>query len=231
MSDEIKILAVDDDDPTLIILRKILESAHYVADTANSVQEAFGKLKENRYDAILCDIWMPDMDGKAFYEYVGKNFPGTQQIVIFMTADVASSFTWDFIDGQNLPYVLKPFNRNMLVEQLTKVIGRGPIVDQHQPVQLKPGVWNGKNRRNYRRISTKSKVKIEAKNPRGGTEIGTMVDAHLKGASFLSAREYAVGAELKISYPYPDVSSFAQTGTVVSAERLENGLWRIAVAL
>ena len=231
MSDEIKILAVDDDESTLIVLRKMLEVERYVADTANSAREALDKLRDNRYDAILCDMWMPEMSGREFYEYLEREFPGVQKKVIFMTADAAGESTWDFIDGQNLPYVMKPFNRTTLVQRLTDVIGRSPVVAQPQSVPVKQKVWDGDNRRIRRRISTKSKVKIDPINPAGITQIGTMVDASVNGVSFLSDCNYAVGTELEISYPYPNVSSLSQSGTVVSVERLENGFWRIAVAL
>lgn len=230
MSNEVKILAVDDDESTLNVLRKILESEHYEADMANSAREAFGKLRDDRYDAVLCDMWMPEMNGKAFYEYLEREFPGIQQKVIFMTGDVASEFTWDFIDGQNIPYVLKPFSRVQLVRQLRKTIGKNRGDASPQSDWVEREYWDGKNRRNRRRIATNSKVKIDTKDQVGSSQIGTMIDATLKGASFLSHRKYSVGTELQISYPYPNYGSLVQNGVVVSAEFAEEGFWRIAVA-
>jgi len=225
MADEIRILAVDDDELTLIVLRKTLETEHYVADTVTSARYAFVKLRENRYDAVLCDMFVPGMNGKQFYDDVGKEFPGTQKKVIFMTRDVASEANWDFIDGQGLPYVIKPFYRSLLLQQLTKVIGRSPAVS---PAPPEPG---RADRRLRRRIATDAKVKVEIENSGGSTHIGKMINASIKGVSFLSDRKYDVGAELVISYSYPNVISLPQSGKVVSCERNENGSWRVGVKL
>ena len=227
MSDEIKILAVDDDEVTLMVLRKILEAEHYVADTAISATEAFDKLRKNRYDAVMCDIWMPGLDGKAFYEAIKRDFPSVRRKIVFMTADLVSEATWDFIDGQGLPYVLKPFDRALIVQRLTKVIGRRPAV----PPAPTAKAWNGDNRRNRRRIPLKSKVKIEPKRPLANTHIGTMIDASIKGACFLCDRQYEIGNEVQFSYPYPDDNALPQRGIVVSAKKQENGVWRIAVKI
>ena len=63
MSDPIRILAVDDDELTLIVLSKMLETGLCVTDTANSGREAIEKLRQNRYDAVLVDMIMPGMSG------------------------------------------------------------------------------------------------------------------------------------------------------------------------
>ena len=58
-----KILVIDDEPAIRRILREILEHEKYNVDDAASAVDALPLVKENEYDAILCDIKMPQMDG------------------------------------------------------------------------------------------------------------------------------------------------------------------------
>ena len=149
-TDSTKILVIDDDEMALVIIRKLLEAEDCSVEVLTSAREALAKLPENRYDAILCDMWMPGMSGKEFYEQVKNDFPEYQRRVIFVTGDIASEATWDFIDDRHLPYVIKPFSRPELRRKLRQVIGERPVAAQaKKPEQVaEPGA----NRRRHRRI-------------------------------------------------------------------------------
>ena len=67
-----KILIIDDEAAIRRILREILEHEKYQVDDAASAIEALPLVKENEYDAILCDIKMPQMDGIEFLEEAKK---------------------------------------------------------------------------------------------------------------------------------------------------------------
>ena len=58
-----RILIIDDQDPIRRVLREILENESYQVDDASNGPDALKLVKEQEYDAILCDIKMPDMDG------------------------------------------------------------------------------------------------------------------------------------------------------------------------
>ena len=105
-----RVLVIDDDDLVLVIIRKMLEAEMFSVDVSVSAREALDRLPKTRYDAIFCDMWMPGMTGKDFYEQLKKEFPEYQSRIIFLTGDVTSEATWDFIEQERLPYVLKPFS-------------------------------------------------------------------------------------------------------------------------
>ena len=67
-----KILVIDDEAAIRRILREILEHEQYQVDDAASAVDALPLVKENEYDAILCDIKMPQMDGIEFLEEAKK---------------------------------------------------------------------------------------------------------------------------------------------------------------
>lgn len=65
-----RILIIDDQDPIRRVLRDILENEKYQVDDAANGPAALEMLKEQEFDAILCDIKMPDMDGIEVLEQV-----------------------------------------------------------------------------------------------------------------------------------------------------------------
>lgn len=88
-----RILLVDDQERFLSALKQALEGAGYVAaqsrngsgyvaDLSNSGTGALGLLGLNRYDAIICDVNMPGMNG---YEFLRKSREVSNTPVILMT--------------------------------------------------------------------------------------------------------------------------------------------------
>ncbi len=65
-----RILIIDDQDAIRRVLRDILENEKYQVDDAANGPSALEMIKEQEYDAILCDIKMPDMDGIEVLEQV-----------------------------------------------------------------------------------------------------------------------------------------------------------------
>ena len=65
-----RILIIDDQDAIRRVLREILENEKYQVDDAANGPTALQMMKEQEYDAILCDIKMPDMDGIEVLEQV-----------------------------------------------------------------------------------------------------------------------------------------------------------------
>jgi DNA-binding NtrC family response regulator len=65
-----RILIIDDQDPIRRVLRDILENEKYQVDDVANGPAALEMLKEHEFDAILCDIKMPDMDGIEVLEQV-----------------------------------------------------------------------------------------------------------------------------------------------------------------
>lgn len=65
-----RILIIDDQDAIRRVLRDILENEKYQVDDAANGPTALQMMKEQEYDAILCDIKMPDMDGIEVLEQV-----------------------------------------------------------------------------------------------------------------------------------------------------------------
>ena len=67
----ISVLYVDDESALLEVTKNFMErGGGFNVDTAISAQEAIEKLKAERYDALVADYLMPDMDGLVLLKYL-----------------------------------------------------------------------------------------------------------------------------------------------------------------
>jgi DNA-binding response OmpR family regulator len=110
----IRILIVEDEKPISDLIRMNLFEAGYFCDCAFDGMTAINMLDENKYDLILLDILLPEVDGYEVMEYVKPlDIP-----VIFLTAKASVE---DRVKGLKLgadDYLVKPFE---IVELLARV--------------------------------------------------------------------------------------------------------------
>ncbi|HNX16937.1 MAG TPA: PAS domain S-box protein [Methanoregula sp.] len=67
----ISVLCVDNDPALLEALKKFMErGGEFRVDTVFSAREAIGRLKNERYDALVAEYLMPDMDGIELLKYI-----------------------------------------------------------------------------------------------------------------------------------------------------------------
>ncbi len=73
--DGIRVLAVDDEEDALDVLRTVLQNAGATVTTAGSAREALDELHHGRHDVLLADIGMPRMDGLELIRQVRDGLP------------------------------------------------------------------------------------------------------------------------------------------------------------
>jgi two-component system NtrC family sensor kinase len=103
------VLVVDDEPDIRESLAEILNGASHRVVTASSGREALERLAADRYDAILTDIRMPDLDGRALYEQIEARWPGQAARVVFVTGDTLASELRDFVLRSGRRVIEKPF--------------------------------------------------------------------------------------------------------------------------
>lgn len=117
MADRPRILAVDDENDILLILRTTLKD-EYDVETASNGPEALSKVDEHNPDLIILDMMMPEMDGIEVLEEL-RRMPSTAKTpVIFLTGVTDKAKIREALDKGTQYYIVKPFNYNDL---LTKV--------------------------------------------------------------------------------------------------------------
>ena len=121
-----RLLLIDDDPDVLRILEQILKSNGYALQSTTVVGEALRLLREEHFDAVLCDFWMPGFSGKDFYLYLKEKLPQYRKRFIVITGDAASEYAWEFIEDRHLPYVMKPFDVALMMQTLSEVESQAP---------------------------------------------------------------------------------------------------------
>lgn len=116
-----KLLIVEDSPELLTIMSNML-SKYYQTITAGNGKEGLDKALNHRPDAILSDIYMPEMDGIELCQQI-KLHPALFHIpVILLTAiESAASKIKGFDTGADA-YLTKPFNELMLVTQIQNLL-------------------------------------------------------------------------------------------------------------
>jgi len=104
-----KVLVVDDEPDIRESLAEILSAASHRVVTASSGREALERLTIERYDVILTDIRMPDMDGRALYQQIQAKWPSELARVVFVTGDTLASELREFVCRSGRLVIEKPF--------------------------------------------------------------------------------------------------------------------------
>ncbi|MBO5811056.1 MAG: sigma-54-dependent Fis family transcriptional regulator [Bacteroidales bacterium] len=122
-----RILVIDDEPAIRRILREILEHEQYQVDDAASAVDALPLVKENEYDAILCDIKMPQMDGIEFLEEAKKN---TDAPIIMISGHGTIDTAVEAIKKGAFDYIAKPPELNRLLITLRNALDKSQLMTE-----------------------------------------------------------------------------------------------------
>jgi two-component system NtrC family sensor kinase len=103
------ILIVDDEAEVRETLTEILTCDRHRVVAVRSGREALERMSVERFDVILTDVRMPDLDGRALYKVIEERWPGQEGRVIFVTGDTLASALRDFVSESGRPVIEKPF--------------------------------------------------------------------------------------------------------------------------
>jgi PAS domain S-box-containing protein len=125
------ILVVDDEAEIRETLAEILTAARHRVVTAVSGRDALAQMAVNRFDVIVTDIRMPDLDGRGLYQEIMRRWPEKANRVVFVTGDTLASTLREFVSGSGRPVLEKPFTPNevrRVVDEVATATGAVPPV-------------------------------------------------------------------------------------------------------
>lgn len=129
-----KVLIIDDERPIRSVLREILENEKFEVDDAENGKKGLDLATQNKYDVILCDIKMPEMDGIEVLQKLQEQGVDTPLIMISGHGSIDTAVealqkgAYDFIQkpldlNRTLVSIRNAFERSDLVKE-TKVLKR-----------------------------------------------------------------------------------------------------------
>jgi CheY-like chemotaxis protein len=117
-----RILLVDDNPVVSQVIIDILSLDGYGVDTAPNGIAALEKIEGRRYDLILTDLHMPEMDGAGLYQELAKRETHPPHKIIFLTGTAGTSEAHRLVMDTGLPVLRKPFNLVELLDLVQKVL-------------------------------------------------------------------------------------------------------------
>lgn len=106
------VMVVDDEPRACHLFAKILSEEGYQVVTASSGARALTMAAETRFDAVLLDLVMPDLDGVETLRELRRR--GHRSTVIVLTAQGSLSTAREAMKLGVYDYITKPFNLDYL---------------------------------------------------------------------------------------------------------------------
>jgi len=119
---DLKVLVAEDNPINKFLIIKILKNWKVNIDVAENGKEAIDKLKENDYDLILMDTFMPVMNGLEAIKLIREGYaPGKENIpVITFSAAVMEADKRTAIEAGANDVISKPFELGVLHQKLAR---------------------------------------------------------------------------------------------------------------
>ena len=123
-SKRLTVLVLEDNAAFAEVLKETLEGQDYSVTVVPSGVEGVQKILHSDFDAIVCDMVMPNFPGDMFYLAVQRARPHLCKRFVFMTGHQDNPKIAQFIQEVRGIVLWKPFKMPLLFEALDTVTGR-----------------------------------------------------------------------------------------------------------
>jgi signal transduction histidine kinase/CheY-like chemotaxis protein len=117
-----RILVVEDEPTVSQLIADVLRDEGFEVEILLDGRDAVERVSRDRFDLIICDMKMPNLDGQSFYASLSPARKALQKRFLFVTGDVLGARTQDFLTRNQLPHVAKPFRVEELLEKVHQVL-------------------------------------------------------------------------------------------------------------
>jgi signal transduction histidine kinase/CheY-like chemotaxis protein len=106
----LSILVVDDDVAVAELIEDALVLAGHRVTRAANGRHAVDRLTSGRFDLVLSDLRMPELDGVGLHAEIARRWPDMLERIVFITGDQAGDETRAFLARTGVPCLGKPFS-------------------------------------------------------------------------------------------------------------------------
>lgn len=118
-----KVLLIDDEPAVGTAVRRLLRETCEI-EALLSARQALQRLAEGaRYDAIVCDVMMPEMTGVQFFLELERTLPELARRTGLMTGGVFDTKAREYIESRAVKVLYKPFERENLRRFVERLCG------------------------------------------------------------------------------------------------------------
>ncbi|MBA4373765.1 MAG: response regulator [Thermodesulfovibrio sp.] len=122
----LKVLIVDDCQSMRSTVRAILKDLGFlsIAESSDGVQ-ALAKLKQDRYDLLITDWNMPNLDGLSLIRIIKSDAALKDILILMVTTEGEEDHVADAIKIGVRDYILKPFTSELLEKKIAALFPPG----------------------------------------------------------------------------------------------------------
>jgi CheY-like chemotaxis protein len=121
-----RILVVDDEDNLRDVLLEVLKRDGHEVDSAVDGAEGLRRAQEQRYDLVVTDLRMPNLEGPELYRAIRERHADNPPRFIFMSANTGIEEYATFLSETGAPTLEKPFNLADMRQVVLQVLGQMP---------------------------------------------------------------------------------------------------------
>jgi len=133
MSGSVKILIVDDEPQIRKLLAANLEAAGFTHDSATSGKEAIDLTARDKFNAVILDLGLPDMDGT---QVVARIREWSQIPILVLSVRTGVEDKVAALDLGADDYLTKPFHASELLARLRAILRHAPHHDEPPVLQI-----------------------------------------------------------------------------------------------
>ncbi|MCH7717256.1 MAG: response regulator [Gemmatimonadetes bacterium] len=119
-----KVLIIDDDRGVRKSFRGVLERDGFAVTTVGGAVAAFAELKLHRFEAIVCDVILPETDGTTFFEELQEEYPEMASRVVFVTGWIEEEKIKGLLEYTGQPFLAKPVDFGELGRVIRQTVAR-----------------------------------------------------------------------------------------------------------
>jgi len=121
-----RIVVVDDDPKVRELIEWTLRPPEFEVTGFGDARDALSKLPELRPHLIICDMMMPDMDGRVFLKIVKRSDELKDVPFLFLTAVRVGAEVQAAFEAGAAAFLVKPFPVARLVRTIREILEAGP---------------------------------------------------------------------------------------------------------
>lgn len=109
------VLIIDDDSSVRDLFSRALQRAGYMVWAVDNGLAALAELQQRTYQVIVCDVGMPYLEGRRFYDELKEAYPEQAARVIFVTGLLDDPNVRMYLEHSRRPFMGKPVSVAKLV--------------------------------------------------------------------------------------------------------------------
>lgn len=191
----LKVLVVDDDVPTLELMREVLISLGVDVHAFRDSELAAALITQEKFDGIFLDLMMPKVDGFELARQIRRSPSNSRSPIVIVTGRSDRKTMDDAFAAGATFFLQKPVNKANLIRLLNST--RGSMLEE---------------RRRYKRISLRTEVGCQS-----GSHKFTGLSANLSqsGILFESDGSLKPGSSVRLAFRLPEHKAALEVEGVV----------------